>query len=127
MAAVAAKVVEVRKTTVAHRKPRRRASRPAWRKLKNGVVLLSLTTLVLGALALPFVYAGIYARLKQVSYSKSEYETKCWQAQKENERLKLLADKQSSYSHLKEDALKMGMVPAADYDFLASRQVVASR
>ncbi|MGI6295895.1 MAG: hypothetical protein ACOX3G_07370 [Armatimonadota bacterium] len=126
-AAVAAKAVKVEKTTVAYRKPKRSARSRALRKFKCQVCVLSIIVLGLAVVASPFLYANIYARVKQVSYSKSEYETKCWQAQKENERLKLLLDRYSSYSHLKDDALKLGMVPAADYDFLASRQVVASR
>ncbi len=126
-AAVAAKAVKVEKTTVAYRKPKKSARSRASRIFRCWVCLLSSITLGLAVLASPFIYVGIYAKVKQVSYSKSEYETKRWQAQKENERLKLLIDRNSSYSHLKDDALKMGMVPAADYDFLASRQVVASR
>ncbi len=126
-AAVAAKAVKVEKTTVAYRKPKKSARSRTLRKIHRLVCVVFFIMLGLGLLASPFIYAGFYAKVKRVSYSKSEYETKRWQAQKENERLKLLIDEQSSYSRLKDDALNMGMVPAADYDFLASRQVVASR
>ena len=89
--------------------------------------MVSVLILVIFAAVLPFIHANIYANLKRTSYSKNDYEAKRWREKVENERLKVLVDQYSSYSHLKDDALNMGMVPATHYDFLKSRQFVASR
>lgn len=89
--------------------------------------MLSMVTLFAIGLALPFAYTNVYANLKKTSYSKSDYEVKCWKERVDNERLKVLIDSYSSYGRVKNGAAKMGMVPATQYEYLNQPQTVASR
>lgn len=88
--------------------------------------MLSMVTLFVIGLALPFAYTNVYANLKKTSYFKSDYEVKCWKERIDNERLKVLIDSYSSYDRVKGGAKKMGMVPATEYDYLNQAQSIAS-
>ncbi|NLN76672.1 MAG: hypothetical protein GX139_10220 [Armatimonadetes bacterium] len=127
MTAAVAKAAEVKKTTSASRGPKKAPHSRRKRIMKARFVMFSTLLMVGASIALPFIHTSGYAKLKKISYAKSEYEAKCWRERVENERLKVLIDQQSSYIKVKDDALKLGMVPATRYDFLDSAQVVASK
>ena len=89
--------------------------------------MLSTVMLFCIGLAAPFAYTNVYANLAKTGYSRSDYESKVWKERIDNQRLRVQIDSYSSYNRVKTGALKMGMVPATDYDYISQRQTVASR
>jgi len=87
----------------------------------------TIITLFVIGLCTPFVYTTGYATLAKTGFSKNDYEVLRWKQKVENQRLKVLIDRYSSYSRIKDGAIKMGMVRAEKYDYLDRNQTVASR
>lgn len=126
MATAVARAATVEKTTSAPQRKRPARVRTK-RRMKTRASVLSLVMLFCTCLALPFAYTNVYANLAKTGYSRSDYEAKCWRERVDNQRLKVLIDSYSSYNRVKADALKMGMVPATQYDYVDQPQTVASR
>jgi cell division protein FtsL len=127
MATAVARAATVEKVTAAPQERTRPARGRTKRRIKTRASMLSMVTLFVIGLALPFAYTNVYANLKKTSYSKSDYEVRCWKERVDNERLKVLIDSYSSYGRVKDGAAKMGMVPATKYDYVDQTQAVASR
>lgn len=128
MAATAVARVETSaKAKSAHVERKRPARVHAKRRMKTKVWRATMVSLFFAGLCLPFVYATVYATLATTGYSKSDYEVLCWKQRVENQRLKVLADRYTSYDRIKAGAIKMGMVRAENYDYLDQPQTVASR
>lgn len=127
MAAAVARVeTSVRTSSVPteRRKPARARSR---RKLRNRAWHATLLLLFLGTLCGPFVYTWGYATLAKTGYVRNDYEVLCWKEKVENQRLKVLLDRQSSYARIKAEARQLGMVRADRYDYVGQNQTIASR
>jgi hypothetical protein len=118
-------VVQKVKSAPVDRKPRARGRTK--RKIKARASLLSQAMLFAIALALPFAYTTIYAKLTATGYSISDYQVLRWKEQVENERLKVLRDRSASYSRIKAGALKLGMVRASKFEYLDQPQTIARR
>ena len=126
MATAVARAATVEKVTAAPKGRTRPARGRTKRRIKTRASMLSMVTLFAIGLVLPFAYTNVYANLKKTSYSKSDYEVKCWRERVDNERLKVLINSCSSYGRIKSGAQKMGMAPATQYDYLDQTQTVAS-
>lgn len=124
MATAVARAATVEQTTSAPQ--RKRPARVRVKRMKTRASMLSTLMLFCTALVLPFAYTNVYANLAKTGYSRSDYESKCWKERVDNQRLKVMIDSYSSYSRVKTGALKMGMVPATEYDYVGQRQTVAS-
>lgn len=86
-----------------------------------------LVLLFLSTLCGPFVYTTGYATLAKTGYARNDYEILCWKQKVENQRLKVLIDRQSSYGRIKAEAQRLGMVRADRFDYLGQNQTIASR
>ncbi len=98
MAAAVAQVetsVRTRSAPVERKKAARVRSR---RKMKIRAWHTTIVLLFLIGLCAPFVYTTGYATLAKTGYSRSDYEVLRWKEKVENQRLKVLIDRQSSYA-----------------------------
>ena len=116
--------VRAKSAPVERRKPARVRTR---RRMKARASLFTTAMLFVIGLCLPFAYTTAYATLAKTGYSKSDYEVLRWKQKVENQRLKVLIDRYSSYGRIKGGALQMGMVRADKYDYVDQDQTVASR
>lgn len=127
MAAAVACVANVERTTSASKGRRKSTRVQTKRRLKTRFSMLSWVMLIAVGLMLPFAYTNVYANLKKTSYSKNDYEVMRWRENVDNQRLKILVDRYSGYTRIKAGAVKLGMVPTTNYDYVDQTQTVASR
>lgn len=96
------------------------------RRVRARASMMSMVMLFLFGLIAPFAYTNVYAVLKSTSYSRSDYQSMYWQEKVANERLQVQVVQYSSPARIKAEAMKLGMMPAKDYDYLDRTQTIAS-
>lgn len=124
MAAVTARVAEAPRATTGRRSSRPTGTTRRRRRLRlRGALKFAVPVLFLVAV---FSFVNVHAKVTTTSYSKSDLQKQYRLEQIRNERLRLELIRITSPKYVVGRAERIGMIPAAQYDYLVRTDTVAS-